>query len=506
MSPVARFDSISKSFGQVKVLSQVSFSIFEGEVVALMGENGAGKSTLMKILSGIYPVGDYAGQVLINEKVAAFRTPLEAEAAGVSIIHQELSFFSHLSVAENIFVGHWPRRHGRVDWGQVYNEAKKWLEYVGASCSPYDLMQDLSVGNQQLVEIAKALSRKSKILVLDEPTSALSPKEVKNLFALIGQLRSQGCALVYISHKMDEIFTISDRIVVLRDGHIVGDQKTADWRQEELIKSMVGRELAGLFPIKRATVSDEIVLKAQNVSIKKRGQPYMGPFSFNLKRGEIFGIGGLLGSGRTELLKALYGTEDYELVGEVVVNSKRWSSRSPQNALSGQVVYLSEDRKRESVLKKRSIHENLRISDSSLRGLFSIVRETKESVQTSERLKSLRVRYQAVEQDILSLSGGNQQKVVLGRILEVAPNIIMLDEPTRGVDVGAKFEIYQILFELAEAGKSLVVVSSELPELIGLCDRVLVLRQGRDMGILDSHELTPESVMSRAFGLQEVAT
>jgi ABC-type sugar transport system ATPase subunit len=302
---------------------------------------------------------------------------------------------------------------------------------------------------------------------------------------------------------MEEIFEISDRIVVLRDGMIVGDKNTHQWTQSDLVKCMVGRDLKTLFPEKKHQSQSEIILSAKDIRIFRNGEAYIGPLSFELRRGEILGIGGLLGSGRTELLKALYGAIGFEVQGDVRVRNQTWASESPQKALSGQVVYLSEDRKRESVLKKRSIHENLRISDSSLKGLFSLVKNKTESARTSERLHSLKVKYHKSEQDILSLSGGNQQKVILGRVLEVAPDIIMLDEPTRGVDVGAKFEIYQILFELVEAGKSLIVVSSELPELLGLCDRVLVLREGKHMGTLDSHELTPESVMSRAFGLRE---
>lgn len=503
MKELVRFANVSKSFGQVKVLTDCSFAVNSGEVVALMGENGAGKSTLMKILSGIWPAGDYEGKVFIEGQQISFKTPLEAEKAGVAIIHQELSFFSHLTVGENIFVGHWPNSIGQISWKNVHFEANKWLNYVGAHCSTHELMSEQSVGTQQLVEIAKALSRESKILVLDEPTSALSPKEVEKLFALMRQLKSEGRALIYISHKMEEIFKIADRIVVLRDGCIVGDKKTSEWTQDDLIRVMVGRELTSLFPKRNPKITDETVLSVKKLEISRGGKKLIGPVSFDVKKGEIFGIGGLLGSGRTELLKALYGSQEFTLKGDVQVKGKIWAPKAPRKSLSGQVVYLSEDRKRESVLKKRSIHENLRIAESTLKFLFMPINETKEYSATENRLKTLRVKYHETEQDILSLSGGNQQKVILGRILEVSPDLIMLDEPTRGVDVGAKYEIYQILFELAEMGRSLLVVSSELPELLGLCDRVLVLREGQDMGVLQRKEFSPEAVMSRAFGVNQ---
>lgn len=493
-------ERLSKSFGPVRVLTDLNLTLNSGEIVALMGENGAGKSTLMKILSGVYPQGQYEGEFRLNGSVAHFKSPKEAEAAGVAIIHQELSFFSHLTVAENIFIGRWPQVRGCVDWAAVEREAQEALNRVGAESRPDELMQNLRVGEQQLVEIAKALHRKSRILILDEPTSALSPRECERLFELMAELKRQGVCLVYISHKMDEIYRIADRVVVLRDGQIVGDSPTKEWTRDDLVKKMVGRDMGTLFPEHKNFSEDKIVLKAEELLVKHGQKNILGPLSFEIRRGEILGLAGLMGAGRTELMKALYGDARYEISGRLELNGKKWRPSEPKLSLTQKMFYLSEDRKRESLLKNRPLEENLRVSALSLKDLFTPLRDSVEVSKTDSRLQSLRVRYHKREQNILELSGGNQQKVVLGRCLEIEPDLILLDEPTRGVDVGAKFEIYQLLFELAKEGKSILLASSEMIELMGLCDRILVMRQGQSMGILKRGEWTAESIGARAFG------
>lgn len=493
-------EHLSKSFGPVRVLTDLNLTIRPGEVVALMGENGAGKSTLMKILSGVYPHGQYEGEFTLDGMPARFKSPKDAESCGIAIIHQELSFFSHLTVAENLFVGRWPQSRGCINWAHLETEAKAALLRVGAEEQPNTLMKDLRVGEQQLVEIAKALHRKSQILILDEPTSALSPRECERLFELMSELKRQGVGLVYISHKMDEIYRVADRIVVLRDGQIVGDAPTQDWSREDLIKKMVGRDMSTLFPQHKSFCEDKVVLKAEQLRVRHGQKNILGPLSFEIRRGEILGLAGLMGAGRTELMKALYGDTRYETGGRLELNGKSWRPSQPKISLAQKMFYLSEDRKRESLLKNRSLEENLRVSALSLKDLFTPLRDTVEVKMTDDRLQSLRVRYHERDQNILELSGGNQQKVVLGRCLEIGPDLILLDEPTRGVDVGAKFEIYQLLFELARQGKSILLASSEMIELMGLCDRILVLRQGQSMGILKRGEWSAESIGAMAFG------
>lgn len=502
---IVKLENVTKTFPGVKALDQVTLSIRSGEVLALVGENGAGKSTLMKVLSGVYPKGSFDGEILLDGEPVNFQSPLEAEKAGIAIIHQELASFQHLTVAENLFVGHWPKnKKGLVDWVAMETEAQIWLEQVGAECKPTDLMGSLSVGSQQMVEIAKALSRKSRVLILDEPTSALTTKEVEKLFKVIKNLRSQGCGLVYISHKMEEIYELADRMTVLRDGQSVHTSPAAELTHDDLISHMVGRTLDRLFPDPPERKFGSVVLRVNHLEGYVPGGPKkVGPISFDLKAGEILGFSGLLGSGRTELMKMIFGDTLASYKGEIRLNGQATCFTHPQQALRHHIAFVAEDRKRESIFAQRSLEENISLARLSKSSQWSIINQDQEFDRADQRLKSLSTKCTGPDMEVQNLSGGNQQKVIIGRALEVDPNIIILDEPTRGVDVGAKFEIYEILFELAKQGKALLVVSSDLPELMALSDRIIVLAEGRQMGTLTRSDFSEEEIMKLAVGGRE---
>lgn len=470
-----------------------------GEVLALVGENGAGKSTLMKILSGIYTAGTFEGDILIDGKSRHFHSALDAEEAGIAIIHQELSSFTHLTVAENLFVGHWPSKAGVVNWADLNSQAQGLLDRVGARCRPSDLMKDLSVGTQQMVEIAKALSRNSRVLILDEPTSALTPLEVEKLFGLIRELKKQNYALVYISHKMEEIYGITDRIVVLRDGQTVHSELTAKLPEDKLITHMVGRSLERLFPTPPAREAGDVVLTVKEFTgHTKAGDRVFGPMNFSLRKGEILGFAGLLGAGRTELLQGIFGDPSIVLSGEFEFQGKKGSIRSPRQALQRGLSFVGEDRKRDSILAIRSLDENVSIARLASRSIARLLHKAKEWTTSIKSLEQLRTRTTGPAQLIQELSGGNQQKVIIARALQTFPEVILMDEPTRGVDVGAKYEIYEILFNLVKTGKSLLLVSSDLPELMAMSDRILVLNHGRQMRIFDRADFSQEEIMKMA--------
>lgn len=471
-----RLDGITKRFPGVLALSEVSLAARAGEALALVGENGAGKSTLMKVLSGVYPAGSYAGNIFVDGERCRFASPRDAEAAGIVIIHQELAAFAHLTVAENLFVGRWPKRFGLVDNKRLERDAAQWLERVGAKCGPSDLMGALTVGTQQLVEIARALAKNARVLILDEPTSALPPQEVERLLSLLKELKRQGTALVYISHKFEEVYALCDRITVLRDGKSVHTAPAASLPEDELVRHMVGRPLDRLFPELPARAFADVAFDLA---------PYLpAPASLHdelkIRRGEIVGLAGLLGAGRTEALKRAF--------------------QRPPRSITGGLFYVSEDRKRESIFPRRSVDENIALSRLATASLARPVRPSKEEKRSRDAIARWRVRCSGPEQSIETLSGGNQQKAVLARALEVAPKVLFLDEPTRGVDVGARSEIYESLARLAKDGLALVVASSDLPELMGLCDRILVLHQGGCQGSLPRVNFSQEAILRLAIG------
>lgn len=492
-----RLEAIEKNFGGVQALKGVSLVAESGKVHALVGENGAGKSTLMKILSGV--IADYSGNILFGQQEVKFSSPRDAEQAGITIIHQELSAFAHLSVAENLVVGHWPKKFGFIQHDEVDSLASASLARVGATFSPQTKMSELSAGDQQMVEIAKALMRNSQVLIFDEPTSSLSPKESARLATLIRELAESGKTIFYISHRMEEIFSLTDAITVLRDGSSVLSCETKHITEQELIRAMVGRELKSVYPpLPERKLGKEILRLENFMALPKNGKPAIGPLSLSAREGEIIGFGGLLGAGRTELLRALLGDENFSCSGSVFYHGRNHQSGSIRATYQAGIGALSEDRKRESILPSLDLTNNFSIRKNGIGRLFQWVDPAKESAATTQALQTLNTRFHTTDQKITALSGGNQQKVVLARILQDEPSLIVLDEPTRGVDVGAKYEIYELLFRLAKEGKTILLVSSDLPELMALSDRILVLAQNKVRAELERQDFSQEKIMSLA--------
>ena len=480
MTELIRLDSVSKNFGAVQALKNVNLTLYAGEVHSLIGENGAGKSTLMKVLSGVYPYGDYQGEIFVNSEAAQFKSTHDAESAGIALIHQELSTFPDLSVAENMVVGHWPHQNGFVDIQKVEIWADEWLAKLDADFKSTKIMSQLSVGQQQIVEIAKALSRQSKILILDEPTSSLTQKEISKLFVVLKSLKEKGYGLVYISHRMEEIFSLSDRISVLRDGESVFTDQMQAVTPALLIKHMVGRSIDQFYPQTAGSIGQEIVLDVQQFkAIEQTSDKKIGPVSFKVHRGEILGFSGLLGAGRSELFKALCGDEKFVSSGEIKLNHKKFTPLSVNDSIAKKIGLVSEDRKTQSLLPTRSLTENTGIVRLTQQYLLKWVSTFFENQQTREDLKKLNTKFANTDQNITELSGGNQQKIIFARVLQNNPDLIILDEPTRGVDVGAKFEIYQLMREWTKAGRAIVLISSDLPELMNMSDRIIVLCEGQ---------------------------
>lgn len=491
---------ISKNFGAVQALKGVSLSLEPGQVLALVGENGAGKSTLMKILSGVYPAGDFKGQIQVNGQPVHFKSPKDSEASGISLIHQELSTFPDLSVAENMVVGHWPASKGWLDHKKIYANAKLWLQKLDSDFLPEQKMSSLSTGQQQVVEIAKALSRNSKVLILDEPTSSLTTRETQRLFSIIKELKSQGCGLIYISHRMEEVFSLSDRICVLRDGKSVFTSDTKEVSESQVIQHMVGRSLEQMFPARKAPTSKDEILTLEGFAAKEKASGvHRGPLNLRLRKGEILGFGGLLGAGRSEILQALAGDQRYETFGKIIYKGQEQSWNNLRKSYHHGFGIVPEDRKQQSLLPTRSLTENTGILRLSQKFLFSWVDNNQEKQRAEKDLRALNTKFHSESQKITELSGGNQQKVVFSRVLQNAPDVLILDEPTRGVDVGAKFEIYQMMQAWTEQGKAILLVSSDLPELMAMSDRILVMSEGHFQKELDRSEFQEEVIMKWAI-------
>jgi ribose transport system ATP-binding protein len=502
IAPTLEMRGISKTFPGVKALSEVQLQAWGGEVLALMGENGAGKSTLMKILSGAYRA-DPGGEIRINGDKVDITDPIAARRHGIAIIYQELALAPNLSVAENIHLGDEIHHRGIIDRRAMAEGCRPVLERLGAPFGPETVVGSLSIAEQQLVEIAKALHAKSKILVLDEPTTALSARETERLFALIRQLRADGIALIYISHRMAEVYELSDRVSVLRDGSYVGTLTRAELSAESLVKMMVGRDLSTFYKKEHDPHGSRgpVVLEVKAVT---DGGKRVKPVSFQLHQGEVLGIAGLVGSGRTELARLIYGA-DSKIGGEVELEGMPLHTRTPKDALDRGLAYLTEDRKRLGLFLDMSCGENINIGvvdrDSMRGGVLNLAAATRRA---TEAFRALRVRAASPLVAVGSLSGGNQQKVLLSRWLEIGPKVLILDEPTRGVDIGAKSEIYRIIDELAGRGIGIIVISSELPEIIGICDRVLVMREGHlqgEVGGPGGRPITQENIMTFAAGV-----
>jgi D-xylose transport system ATP-binding protein len=500
--PLLEMKQITKEFPGVKALDGVTFDLSEGEFHALVGENGAGKSTLMKVLSGVYPAGTYGGEIVIDGDVKHFRSVRDAENAGIAIIFQELSLVKELTVGENIFLGKEPSRFGVINWAQLYQKAAKLLQDLHLPIDPRTPVGNLGIGQQQLVEIAKALSQNARILVLDEPTAALTESEVETLFTILQKLKARGVGMIYISHKLDEVFRMSDRITVLRDGKTVGTKATIGLTKDEVIALMVGREVGDIFP-KTNHEFGAVALEVKNLSAFDLDNPQkklVDDVSFSVRKGEVLGIAGLMGAGRSELLMTIFGAWQGRRAGEIYVEGRRVENASPIEAIRSGIGFVTEDRKRFGLLLEQPILDNMTLAGlKQISGKF-VTHRSRETVAAAGAMQSLKVKANSPLTVAGTLSGGNQQKVVLGKWLLTNPKVLFLDEPTRGIDVGAKQEIYAEINKLAKEGLAIVLVSSELPEVLGLSDRILVLHEGKLTGEFTREQASPEKIMTAATG------
>lgn len=500
--PLLEMRSIVKEFPGVRALDGVSFALEKGQFHALVGENGAGKSTLMKVLSGVYPHGTFDGEIVVDGTPRHFAGVRDSESAGVAVIYQELSLVNELTVAENIYLGREPSRFGIIDRRDLYRSAARLLDELHLKIDPHAEAGTLGIGQQQIVEIAKALSQDARVLVLDEPTAALTESEVDTLFEILGSLKAKGVGLVYISHKLDEVFRASDRITVLRDGRTVGSYARGGVNRNALIAAMVGREVGDIFP-KPEHHLGEVALEARGVTVFSNSQPakrLVDNVAFTVRRGEVLGIAGLMGSGRSELLSAIFGAWTGNKKGDVCVDGRRINIESPADAIAHGIGFVTEDRQRFGLVADQTIADNITLSALPRISGRLLTNDRRETAAAASSMQGLRIRALSPSVLVNTLSGGNQQKVVLGKWLLTRPKVLLLDEPTRGIDVGAKQEIYTEINKLASDGLAIVLVSSELPEVLGLADRVLVMHEGRVTGEFARDEATPESVMAAATG------
>jgi len=494
--------SISKSFPGVRALDRVSLDLRAGEIHALVGENGAGKSTLMNVLGGVFPFGSYDGEVLVDSKLCQFSGVRAAEEAGVAVVHQELSLIPEFSIAENIFLGREPRRFGVIQSEELFSRARVVLDELHLNLEPHLPVGYLGIGQQHLVEIAKALARDARILVLDEPTAALTDSEADVLFRILNALRERGTGIIYISHKLGEVFRLANRITVLRDGRAVSTDGAASLDTQMVIARMVGREVSELFPTVDRAPAD-LIFEARGVSVEDPNVPgkmLVDHVSFTVRQGEVLGIAGLVGAGRSDLLMALFGAHSGTRSGELFMNGEHVRINSPSEAIACGIGFVTEDRKRFGLFLDQSIVSNLTVA--ALQRLSgAVVTDLDAESSVGERsMRELHIKAQSVFTIAGTLSGGNQQKVVLAKWLLTNPKLLLLDEPTRGIDIGAKQEIYREIARLAREGLSIILVSSELTEVLHLADRVLVLHEGRVTGEFDRLEATAEGVMACATG------
>ena len=501
---ILEMNHITKEFSGVKALDDVNLKVKKGEIMAICGENGAGKSTLMNVLSGIYPYGDYTGDIIYNGEVCKFHNIRESEAKGIVIIHQELALSPLLSVAENVFIGNERQKGGVIDWTATRREAKALLERVGLENENVDVpINSLGVGKQQLIEIAKALGKKADLLILDEPTAALNDQESAKLLDLMLQLKAEGLTCIIISHKLNEISYVADDITIIRDGHTIETlhKGTDDFSEERIIKGMVGRELTNRYPKRENCPTGDVIFEVENWNVyhpDDSDRQVLKNINLQIRAGEVVGLAGLMGAGRTELAMSLFGHNyGQKISGTVKINGKEVSTKTVRDCIDNKFAYVSEDRKTYGLVLMDSIKFNMSLA--ALRNFFSkkgIVDEHKEAVKAAEYREKINVKTTSIEQEVGSLSGGNQQKVVLAKWMLTEPDVLILDEPTRGIDVGAKYEIYCVINELAKQGKAVIVISSEMPEIIGTCDRTYIINEGEIAGELSGDAITQEAIMS----------
>ena len=495
--------NIRKVFPGVVALDNVDFSVREGEIHALVGENGAGKSTLMKILSGVYPVNTYDGEICIDGQVMSFRNIKDSESAKVSVIYQELTLLKNMNVCENIFLGKEIKKGALIDWDTAFIRANDILKEVRLNVNPSTLVINMGMGEQQLIEIAKSIVKECRILVLDEPTSALTETETKNLLNLLREFRRKGMTCIFISHKLNEVFEIADRITVLCDGRTVGTYDAGKLGEDKLISLMVGRHLTQRYPVSDHIPGDEPAFEVKDWTVYDpvlTDRVALDSISFTVKKGEIVGFAGLMGAGRTELFLSLLGVWGRKARGKVYLNGEELSARAPNEMIHAGVSYLTEDRKGKGLVLIKNIIENMALSSLKERLHRGFIDAEQELTVVEDMVRQLQIKTPSVEQIVQNLSGGNQQKVVLGKWLLTNPKVLILDEPTRGIDVGAKYEIYTIMHQLARAGITIIMISSELPEILGMSDRVIVVHEGKIAGELLRSEATQEKIMTYATG------
>lgn len=502
-APILEMKQITKEFPGVKALNNVSFRVNAGEIHCLVGENGAGKSTLMKVLSGVYPHGSYSGDILFNGEVQKFKSIRDSEKAGIAIIYQELALVPELTVYENIFLGHELRRGFLVDWNETIKQADVMLRKVKLDVNPAAKVKEFGVGKQQLIEIAKALSKDVKLLILDEPTAALNEGDSENLLMLLRDLKQQGVTCIMISHKLKEVISIADTVTVLRDGQTICtlDAHKGEVAEAVLIKHMVGREIENIYPKRTHQPANEVVFAVQNWNAydPTLGRTILRDINFNVKKGEVVGFAGLMGSGRTELALSIFGNPDgYRLSGELHLHGQKRQFKHPHQAIDAGIAYVTEDRKGDGLILIQDVKQNITLANLEAIATRGVVDGNAEVQVANEYKGSLNIKTPTVEQRVGNLSGGNQQKVCLGKWLFVKPDLLILDEPTRGIDVGAKFEIYTIITQLVQQGMSIIMISSELPEVLGMSDRIYIVSAGRISGELAIAEATQEKIMQLA--------
>lgn len=497
--------AIGKSFGDTRVLNDVALEVRAGEVHILAGENGAGKSTLIKILAGVHT--EYEGSIALHGNLRRFRSPQDAAREGISVIHQELSLIPSMSVADNMFLGR--EKYGAMGWMRYADQreaCRALLDRLDLNVDPNRFVEDYPISIQQMIEIAKALAFDARIIVMDEPTSALTEPEVERLFAIIAQLKASGCGIIYISHKMEEIYRIADRITVLRDGAYVGTATAADLPRAKLIHWMVGREISEQFP-RHASNPREERLRVEHFTVPDPGglpRPIVDDVSFTVRGGEILGIAGLQGSGNSALFAGLFGAYGRTVRGDVHLDGKPFTVRSPQHAIRRGMGYLTNDRKTSGLVLEMDIVKNITLASIPQYSPGFWLRTTWEAMVAGVHKDALRIRAASLYQRVGSLSGGNQQKVVLAKWLEIGPKVLLLDEPTRGVDVGAKHEIYELMNTWTENGIAIVLITSEMPELLAMSDRIMVMHRGRITAQFAAKEATQEAILNAAMGLEAI--
>lgn len=499
---ILEMKNITKEFPGVKALDNVNLQVEEGEIHALVGENGAGKSTLMNVLSGVYPFGSYSGDIVYKGEVCQFKEIKDSESKGIVIIHQELALVPYMSIGENIFLGNEQGKKLAIDWDKTYSEAEGLLEIVGLKESSQTLIKDIGVGKQQLVEIAKALSKRVKLLILDEPTASLNEQESRKLLDLLLEFKKRGMTSIIISHKLNEISYVADKITVVRDGSTIEtmDKKIEKFSEERIIKGMVGRDLTHRFPPRENVEIGDVCLEVKNWNVNHEqfaGRKVVDNVSINVRKGEVVGISGLMGAGRTELAMSVFGKSyGRNISGQVFINGKEVKLNTVKDAINNKLAYVSEDRKGNGLILSNPIRVNTTMARMDKVSKNNVINKVEEIRVAEEYREKLKTKCPSIEQNVGNLSGGNQQKVLLSKWMFAEPDILILDEPTRGIDVGAKYEIYCIINELVAAGKSVIMISSELPEVLGMSDRIYVMNEGRIVGELDKKDANQEIIMS----------